>query len=180
MPFDSPTNPLAARPTSYFESDAGRSIGSSRAQRVSPATPFGLVGEFTPELEDQEVEIVCICLTSAMGDVISVRARPDGDQIVYKVLDEYGAELEPGITTSTEPLTGHEVCQLLLEMRMPEDVSPLFHHFFEQMAYETPPESPELVAEGHAFVSIRSDFYPDLNPWLAHWYREWLKGSRSV
>jgi len=51
----------------------------------------------------------------------------------------------------------------------------LFHDFFEKMAETSNhTETPESVAAGHAFVSLQSDFYPDLNPWLAEWYREWL------
>ena len=172
-----PTDPLAARPTRYFASDsnAGRSIGNQQVQRASPATPLGLVGEFTPELGEEEVEILWISLASTMGDVISVRARPDGDRIAYEVVDEYDGAFEPGIRSSSQPLTGHEVGQLLRGLVCHDLGDLLFHDFFEKMAETSNhTETPESVAAGHAFVSLQSDFYPDLNPWLAEWYREWL------
>ena len=170
----SPHDPLAARPTSYFSSGAGRAIGNRQVQRVSPATPLGLVGEFTPDLEEEEVEIVCIALRSVMGDVISVRARPEGDQIAYEVVDEYDGEFKLERTSSPQPLTGHEVCQLLRGLFCTELQELLFVSFFEQMTEFYEKETPESVAAGNAFVSLSSDFYPDLNPWLAEWYREWL------
>ena len=177
-----PTDPLAARPAIDFDPDpdAGRSIGSPSVQRVSPATPLGLVGEFTPELEEDEVEIVSIRLASTLGDLPSVRAWPDGEQVSYDVVGECDGEFEPGIRTSAQLLTGHEIGKLLRGNPSTVDDRPLFHDFFEPMANEPDRiESPESVATGQAFVPLESNFYPDLNPWLAEWYRDWLEPQRN-
>jgi hypothetical protein len=150
---------------------------------VAPATPLGLVGEFTPELEDDEVEILCIRLRSAMGDVISVRARRvDPHTIRYQIVDEYDGEYGAGTEFSEEPLTGYEVIELLRGIPSATEDFPHFHHLFEQMASIRMPEfreSPERVAAGQGFVSLQSDFYPDLNPALAEWYREYLEEHAS-
>ena len=174
----SSSDPLALRPDDYFSSGLGRAIGNPQLQRVAPATPLGLVGEFTPRLEEDEVEILCIRLASEMGEVISVRARRvDPPTVAYHVVDEYDNEYKPGIELSEEPLTGYEVIELL--RGIPSTTADLLHsyHFFEQMTSFRMldfHQSPERVAAGHAFVFLQSDFYPDLNPWLAEWYREWL------
>ena len=176
-----PTNPLALRPTDYFSSGAGRAIGNPQLQRVAPATPLGLVGEFLPELEDDEVEILCIRLRSAMGEVISVRAQRDGpDWISYRIVDEYQDEFAPGIGSSWEPLTGYEMIELLRGIPSANEGEdfPHFHHFFASMASFDEPKrrtSPESVAAAQGFVFLASDFYPDLNPALAEWYREYLE-----
>ena len=179
----SSSDPLALRPDDYFSSGLGRAIGNPQLQRVAPATPLGLVGEFTPRLEENEVEILCIRLASAMGEVISVRARRfDPPTIAYQVVDEYDDEYEPGIGLSEEPLTGYEVIELLRGIPSTTEDFPHFHHFFEQMASFRMPdfhESPERVAAGQGFVSLQSDFYPDLNPALAKWYREYLEDHAS-
>ena len=85
----SPDHTPDPRPDSYWNG-RGTFKGDARFQRVSPATPFGLVGECLPDLREKEVEIVMIGMRSAMGDVISVRARREGDNILYRVVDEYG------------------------------------------------------------------------------------------
>jgi len=119
-------------------------------------------------------------LASTMGDVLSVRAWPDGEQISYNVVDEYDGEFEPGIRTSAQPLTGHEIGKLLRGIPSTVDDRPLFHDFFEPMADDPDRiESPESVAAGQAFVSLESGFHPDLNPRLAEWYREWLELQRN-
>jgi hypothetical protein len=145
---------------------------------VAPATPLGLVGEFTPELEDDEVEILCIRLNSAMGDVIPVRARRvDPHTIGYQIADEYDGEYGDGTEFSEEPLTGYEMIELLRGIPSATEDFPL-PPLFEQMATfdeSERRENPESVAAGQRFVSLQSDFYPDLNPALADWYREGLE-----
>lgn len=74
------------------------------------------IGGDLPELEPGEVEIARVEV--ATGEVVAVRARPDGDGhlIRYRVVDEFadeGSELEPPIDASAEPLTENELIELL-------------------------------------------------------------------
>lgn len=56
------------------------------------AHPHMLGGEFLPEDMPGEVEIARIEMQSTTGDVVQVRARPEGEQIAYRVVDEYEVE----------------------------------------------------------------------------------------
>jgi hypothetical protein len=49
-------------------------------------------GEYFPNYRRQEVEIACIELASTTSDVISLRAKPWGSRIKYKLVDEYNTE----------------------------------------------------------------------------------------
>ena len=68
--------------------------------------PMFMGGEYLPEYNNQETEIARIELRSTLADVISIRAKTDGDDISYSVVDEYD-ESEFGLPfdTSIGPLT---------------------------------------------------------------------------
>jgi len=43
--------------------------------------------EYLPDLYEDEVEIARVELRSTTGDVISIRARPEGNGVAYRVVD---------------------------------------------------------------------------------------------
>jgi hypothetical protein len=57
--------------------------------------PTFMGGEYLPNYGRQEVEIARIELASTTSDVISLRARPSGSRIKYRVVDEYQTEFLP-------------------------------------------------------------------------------------
>jgi hypothetical protein len=67
--------------------------------------PTFMGGECLPNYGRQEVEIARIELTSTTSDVISLRARPSGPRIKYRVVDEYQTEFQLPQETSRRPLS---------------------------------------------------------------------------
>lgn len=168
--------PANYRPETYW--DGGATVqGDATFGRVAAATPAG-GGEYLPPLEPDEVEIVLIGMETVNGDAISIRARRDGDRIVYRVVDEqelgYGADgpteyiFQP--TESKKPLTFKEVTDLLWSLESPG--WRLFESQWEQDAL-----SGNLSDEIDGFFSLSSDFYDGLDQWLAERYRVWLEGK---
>ena len=56
--------------------------------------PSFMGGEYLPDYAEGEVEIARIELDSTTADVISIRAKKDGDRIAYSIVDEYEAEFK--------------------------------------------------------------------------------------
>ncbi len=129
--------------------------------------PSLMGGEYLPRLRKGEVEIARISLESVTADQISVRARRTNEGIEYSIVDEYdtgGAyDLRPRV--STAPLSMRElvamldgahggggavICHLALNVDTKEDAARLL-----------------------GFVSVESDFYPDLGRYYAGRIGQW-------
>ena len=48
--------------------------------------PLLMGGEYLPDYDQREVEIARIAMESTTGDVFSIRARPSGSRIAYRVV----------------------------------------------------------------------------------------------
>jgi len=76
--------------------------------------PSFMGGEYLPEYLPLETEIARIELQSTTADVISVRARPIGEErIGYRIVDEYESNYKGVPETSAKPLTLEELIQLI-------------------------------------------------------------------
>jgi len=116
------------RPATYFDSadqapqntgsgeDTGRSMPGDEDRAASGAihrNPYG--DSCLPDLDEAEVEIARVVLESATFEIISVRARLQGAEIHYSVVDEhedphhYSCELK----ISDQPLTMGELIELI-------------------------------------------------------------------
>jgi len=113
---------LAFRPETYWPDDATGLETERPRKALDRATPFGPGTDFLPDYLDDEVEIACVSLQSTMGDVISVRARREGDVIRYRVVDEYedpddedapDERWTPGFAESRQSLTMAEMIDLM-------------------------------------------------------------------
>ena len=81
-------------------------------------SPNARGGEDLPDLEDGEVEIARLSLTSSVhGEVTSLRARrsPDGDKISLRMVDEYETEYDLPFENTDAPLSDEQVARLFLE-----------------------------------------------------------------
>src|SRR5260221_6895807 len=67
--------------------------------------PMFMGGEYLPDYGDCEVEIARIELKSTTYDVISLRARPIGSRIRYKLVGEYENEYRPPPPTLRPPFS---------------------------------------------------------------------------
>jgi hypothetical protein len=75
--------------------------------------PTFMGGEYLPPYEHGEVEIARIELESTTSDVISVRARPCGSRILYRISDEFETEYELPQKSSRRPFSLGEFIRFL-------------------------------------------------------------------
>jgi len=70
-------------------------------------------GEDLPDLEEGEVEIARMSLVDSVhGEVTSLRARHENDQILYRIVDEYGTEIDLPYGETKAPLTTEQVIEM--------------------------------------------------------------------
>lgn len=72
---------LGFRPDTYWPKDGSPPEERSR-KVVATGSPFAAGLDDLPDFLENEVEIAWVTLQSTSGDVISVRARPEGDVIL--------------------------------------------------------------------------------------------------
>jgi hypothetical protein len=77
-------------------------------------------GEYLPNYSRQEVEIARIALASTTSDVISLRTRPSGSRIKYRVVDEYATEFQLPQQTSRMPFSLRQLIRFLDSVEHPE------------------------------------------------------------
>jgi hypothetical protein len=75
--------------------------------------PSNLGGEYLPELDEGEVEIARVAISSTTGDVQSVRAHRAPDGIRIQVVDEYDREFSTGVRAYEQPLTLRELIDFI-------------------------------------------------------------------
>jgi hypothetical protein len=129
--------------------------------------PMFMGGEYLPSYLPGEVEIARICLASVTADVISIRARPEGDhRIRYRVVDEYEWNYILPLEESQEPLTMGELIRILEET--PHPARPNVGLVLGPLVYNL--EGDDVAGgnptEYHGFVSVRSEFYPELGSYF--------------
>jgi hypothetical protein len=129
--------------------------------------PSMMGGEYLPAVLEREVEIARVRLKSTTADVISIRARQEGDELVYRVVDEYGnweeadCKLEPA--RSTQPLTLRELLHLINTADSGESYGEEFgaKGILGQLYFTIWEEDDDLEAM-RDFVRVGSEFYPEL------------------
>jgi hypothetical protein len=147
--------------------------------------PMFMSGEYLPPSEADEVEIARAIYNSTLGDVVSLRARPCGDGISYRVVDEYyesDDDYRISPKSSKLPLTLREVIKLLdealyfrVEYKYEGGIVYSFSdpYCFENVASRFRPKEMDEVRA----VEIESAFYP--YP-LVSWYGECLRNRHLL
>lgn len=141
--------------------------------RVDPAF---MGGEYLPDTADGEVEIARVELKSVTGDVFSVRARPDGPQIRYRVVDEYDTPFNVEPEVSEGPLTLGELIALIDGAHDPEYEGvrgPGLLEGFWQSEVEYGGSTPQ---EAVSFATAESVFYPTLGVYYRVRGAKWAAG----
>jgi hypothetical protein len=132
--------------------------------------PLFMGGEYLPNCHHGEVEIARIAMESTTGDVFSIRARPSGSRIAYRVVDEYDTEFRYAPKTSRRPLLmrqlislidglageGWDTCGLSFLRSIIE-----FNHF-----------------PGEDFIQVTSDFYPQIETYYQDIFQRWYSEPR--
>jgi hypothetical protein len=133
--------------------------------------PMLLGGEYLPPLEKNETETARISLLSVTADQISVRARSLGCRIAHRIVDEYPEDdpedgtkyrFEPG--SSTQPLTLRQLVAAIESACAGGIVWPILEmnaNYGE-------------VERLHGFVTVSSEFYPQLERYYDVRIEVWL------
>lgn len=180
---DSKKYDMGFRPATYFDSadqapqntgsgkDTGRSMSGDEDRAASGTIHRTLYGDFfLPDLDEAEVEIARVVLESVKFDIISVRARLQGAEIHYSVVDEhedlhhYSCELE----ISNQPLTTGELIELI------ETTDSNFGHSgvvfgFLNLEYKRGEDMGRL----RRLATVSSSLYPGLCTWYEDAIEEW-------
>lgn len=138
--------------------------------------PMLMGGEYLPDYENSEVEIARVALDSTTCDVISVRARPEGKRIRYRVVDEYSSDYVLEFDQSNKPLTLRKLIQLMDNVESVEFESQgLVDHHWYSLAGEGMHDLDYCVA----FASVSSEFYPQLAEYYDQKADEWIAERRA-
>ena len=130
--------------------------------------PSNMGGEYLPPLRKGEVEIARISLQSVTADQISVRARRLHERIRYRVVDEY-SETSTYVchpASSVSPLSMAELIALMEGAS--EGSSIIFPILAMNSRYST-------QAELATFITVTSDFYPDLGGYYRALTDAWVE-----
>jgi len=139
--------------------------------------PMLMGGEYLPDYEEGEVEIARVALDSTTCDVISVRARPEGKRIRYRVVDEYSSDYVLEFDQSNKPLTLRRLIQLMDTVESVEFESQgLVEHHWDYMASEGDCDLDSCVA----FTRVSSEFYPQLAEYFDQKADEWIAERRAL
>jgi hypothetical protein len=141
--------------------------------------PSLMGGEYLPDLDPGEVEIVRLELASTTADVIAVFARPEEDHIRYRVVDEYGYDYRFTPERSAEPLSLAELVALLDRACVPGENAVMEAYGlvegFWEWGLRAGGSPPEHAVE---FVSLSSPAYPALADYYLSRAQEWIATSR--
>jgi hypothetical protein len=146
--------------------------------------PMLMGGEYLPDYDNGEVAIARIELRSTTGDVIEVRAQRDGDEILYRVIDEYPEDFayEVNPARTREPLSLGELIELIdtaENLGIADEYNVGLADSPREMNYAYGGDPHELVD----FVTVSSLFYPMLRDYYArraqHWFEARLEEEES-
>ena len=131
--------------------------------------PSFMGGEYLPKYLPLEMEIARIELKSTTSDVISVRARPIGqDKIAYRIVDEYESDETAIPATSSDPLTLIELIQMI---DYDED-----GYGGKGIGYNTSLNEFAIESELRNFTTVDSMYYHDLYYHYDAVHEKWWEG----
>ena len=132
--------------------------------------PSFMGGEYLPGYQPGEVEVARIAMESVTADVISVRARPAGQGIAYRVLDEYDSAFDLPFARSLRPLSLGRLIRLLDVGRLRDPGFPLGLSLgYNQLGVKFS----GYEGKRH-FTRISSEFYPKLLEHYEQVYDDWV------
>ena len=141
--------------------------------------PLLMGGEYLPSDLPGETTIARISLRSTTGDVSEVRARPTGRGIRYRIVDEYETNFALPFDRAEVLLSLGELIQLIdntqgMESR-PGLVQPALDRSFG-MGNRSGRSDEEWAESVRGFITVDSEFYPDLEAYFEAVVEEWLLG----
>jgi hypothetical protein len=132
--------------------------------------PSHMGGEYLPPLRKGEVEIARISLASVTADQISVRARRSGKRIAYRVVDEYGSDIATYVCRPASSVSPLSLGELIALMEHACDGGSIIFPILNNLEGGL-----STLAELATFITVTSDFYPDLGPYYRALTDTWLE-----
>jgi hypothetical protein len=136
--------------------------------------PSFMGGEYLPNYDRSEVEIARIELESTTSDVFSLRARPVGSRIRYRLVDEYQTEFRLPQQTSVRPFSLGELVRFLDSVERVDAGETSWYQFgFVLSSNQCNLECGSDLEGLRDFTRVESDYYPDLASHYAKAIEEW-------
>jgi hypothetical protein len=150
-------------------------LDDERRVSLGQIHPTFMGGEYLPNYNRSEVEIVRIELESTSYDVISLRARPVGSRIKYQLVDEYETEFRLPQQASSRPFSLGELIWFLDSVeRVDDNIEPSWNQFgFVLSANQCNLECGTELETLRDFTRVSSDYYPDLASHYTEAIEEW-------
>ena len=144
--------------------------------------PFFMGGEYLPSDLPGEATIARIALRSTTADVIEVRARPGRPGLLYRIVDEYETDFVMPFDRSKVPLSLGELVEVINESEGLRQERGLVSCEVEACACpggRTGRPHEEWLESVRGFVTVTSEFYPELQGYYEAFVEEWL-GERGL
>ncbi len=139
--------------------------------------PLFMGGEYVPPDLPGETTMVRIDLGSTTGDVTELRARPGGAFLLYRFVDEYETQFLMPFDRSEAPLSMGELIRVIdgsVGMReKPGQVWPVLDANFGR-GNQWGKNHEEWLEAARRFVTVSSEFYPDLQGYYEAFVEEWV------
>ncbi len=151
---------------------------------LGPLHPWWMGGEYLPKYLPGEAEITRIVLESTTMDVTSIRARPDGRLIRYRVVDEY-PDIGPfavlhGPTISARPLTFGELVRLIDNIKPnPKAFGQVTSQSYVEFIRDRNTSDGCDLDDMARFVTVESSLYPQLGAFFERRAQRWLGVRRA-
>ena len=157
---------------SLFEEE----LSEQERKTIGEIHPAHMGGEFLPSSVEDGVEIARVSLESTTADVISIRAKPAGQKIIYDIVDEYESEFRFEPRESDLPLTMGELVRLIdqtetMDHGDQDDYGKGLTDSFRNMNLVEGENPRELLD----FVTVSSEFYPMLQSYYRDRAAEWTE-----
>ena len=139
--------------------------------------PFFMGGEYLPSDLLGETTIARIALRSTTADVIEVRARPRGPGIRYRIVDEYETDFLLPFDRSEVPLSLRELTALVNNSEGLRQKQGLVSAEVEACCCpggRSGRTHEEWLESVRGFVTVTSEFYPELQGYYEAFVEEWL------
>ena len=120
-----------------------------------------------------EVEICSIFLDSVQGDFISFRTKKKNDNFIFWITDDHGDKYSLKQTSSSQIVTLEESVDLLDTCKMTlfgTKCKPGIIRYYIENAIES---MQMLKDDAMGFVTVNSDFYPDLEKYYEEQKSVW-------
>ncbi len=145
-------------------------LSDEQRKRLGLIHPSFMGGEYLPDCGADETEIARIELRSTLADVISIRAKRDGPEYHYSVVDEHGDTYSLFTETSGDTFTLGELVDFI-------DYSEQIGGWSGglSLSYNNANADSGMDRESlEGFTTISSEIYPQLEEHYDRFFADWV------